>query len=41
MEQLTQEGHVAPAAQLIPAIDIEFERLQVYLQTHKPIALAG
>jgi CheY-like chemotaxis protein/HPt (histidine-containing phosphotransfer) domain-containing protein len=41
VEQLTQEGKVSAANELVPAIDHEFARLQRYLELHKPIALAG
>jgi CheY-like chemotaxis protein/HPt (histidine-containing phosphotransfer) domain-containing protein len=41
MERLSQEGDLASAARLIPVIECEFERLRRYLETHKPIALAG
>jgi len=41
VEHAAGEGKVQEAAQLLPAIVREFERLQSYLQTHKPIALAG
>jgi CheY-like chemotaxis protein/HPt (histidine-containing phosphotransfer) domain-containing protein len=41
VEHLTGEGKVHEATQILPAIVREFERLRSYLQTHKPIALAG
>jgi HPt (histidine-containing phosphotransfer) domain-containing protein len=41
LEHVTQEGKMKDARQLVPAIEREFQRLQTYLQTHKPIALAG
>ena len=41
IEHLGQEGHLAAAAALLADADREFERLKTYLQTHKPIALAG
>jgi HPt (histidine-containing phosphotransfer) domain-containing protein len=41
LEHFTQEGKLAEAVALLPAIAREFQRLQDYLQTHKPIALAG
>jgi HPt (histidine-containing phosphotransfer) domain-containing protein len=41
MELLCQEADTSTAGGLMPAIEGEFERLKLYLQTHKPIALAG
>ena len=41
LEHLGQEGEASGAAALLPAVDQEFERLKNYVQTHKPIALAG
>ena len=41
LEQAGQEGDAATAAALLPAMDQEFERLKNYIETHKPIALAG
>jgi signal transduction histidine kinase/DNA-binding response OmpR family regulator/HPt (histidine-containing phosphotransfer) domain-containing protein len=41
MEHLTAESKISEAALLMPSVHREFERLQSYLQTHKPIALAG
>jgi CheY-like chemotaxis protein/HPt (histidine-containing phosphotransfer) domain-containing protein len=41
MENLGQEKQLGFAAQLLPSLDREFGRLQHYLETHKPIALAG
>ena len=41
LEHLGQEGEASGAAALLPAMDLEFERLKNYVQTHKPIALAG
>jgi HPt (histidine-containing phosphotransfer) domain-containing protein len=40
LEHLGQDGKLAPAP-LLGDVDREFERLKTYLQTHKPIALAG
>ena len=41
VEHFGQENQLPDAATILPAIDREFERLQRYLETHKPIALAG
>ncbi len=41
IEHLGQDGRLADAAGLLRDVDREFERLKTYLQTHKPIALAG
>ncbi|HXJ58893.1 MAG TPA: response regulator [Verrucomicrobiae bacterium] len=41
LEHLTQENKLSEATQLLPSVQREFERLQSFLQTHKPIALAG
>jgi hypothetical protein len=41
VEYLSQEGNLSAAAELLPAIDREFDRLKRYLELHKPIALAG
>src|SRR5262249_44655186 len=41
VETLARDGDLAAAAQVLPSIQAEFERLQQYLQTHKPIALAS
>ena len=41
LEQLGQEGDTPGAAALLAATDQEFEHLKNYLETHKPIALAG
>ena len=41
LEELGQEGNTTGAAALLPATDQEFERLKNYVETHKPIALAG
>jgi CheY-like chemotaxis protein len=41
VERLGQESQLPAAAELLPSIEREFERLQRYLETHKPIALAG
>jgi len=41
VERHGQEGKLAAAADFLPAIEREFERLQRYLETNKPIALAG
>jgi CheY-like chemotaxis protein/HPt (histidine-containing phosphotransfer) domain-containing protein len=41
IEHLGQERQLAAAAALLADVDREFERLKNYLQTHKPIALAG
>ncbi len=41
LERVGQQGNLDAAADLIPAIECEFERLKRYLQTHRPIALAG
>jgi len=41
VEQHGQEGTLPAAATLMPDIEREFERLKNFLQTQKPIALAG
>ena len=41
VEFLGHDGKVDAAADLLPFIDREFERLKRYLETQKPIALAG
>ncbi|HXI53811.1 MAG TPA: Hpt domain-containing protein, partial [Candidatus Saccharimonadales bacterium] len=41
VEILTRDGELGAAAQVMPAVQAEFQRLQQYLQTHKPIALAS
>ena len=41
VEQLTRDDKLEAAVKLMPAIEHEFERLKNYLDTHKPIALAG
>lgn len=41
VERHAQEGQLATAGNFLPAIEREFDRLQRYLETHKPIALAG
>jgi CheY-like chemotaxis protein/HPt (histidine-containing phosphotransfer) domain-containing protein len=41
LEYASQEGNVPAAAALLPAVEREFDRLKTYLETHKPIALAG
>ena len=41
IEHLGQDGKLAAVAALLADVDREFERLKTYLQTHKPIALAG
>jgi CheY-like chemotaxis protein/HPt (histidine-containing phosphotransfer) domain-containing protein len=41
IEHLGQDGKLANVAALLADADREFERLKTYLQTHKPIALAG
>ena len=41
VERHGQEGTLPAAAEFLPAIEREFERLQRYLETNKPIALAG
>ena len=41
LERLGQEGEAPGTAALLPALDQEFERLKNYVETHKPIALAG
>jgi CheY-like chemotaxis protein/HPt (histidine-containing phosphotransfer) domain-containing protein len=41
VERHGQEGELTSAAEYLPAIEREFERLQRYLETNKPIALAG
>jgi len=41
IERFGQEQHLDQAAELIPAVEAEFLRLQRYLETHKPLALAG
>ena len=41
VEFLGHDGKVDAAADLLPSIDREFERLKRYLETQKPIALAG
>ena len=41
LEHIGQEGDAASAAALLPAMDQELERLKNYIETHKPIALAG
>ena len=41
VEFLGHEGNVDKAAGVLPSISREFERLKQYLETKKPIALAG
>ena len=41
LESLGQDGQLAASEQLVPAIEREFDRLKRYLESHKPIALAG
>jgi len=41
IEMLGQENQLSLAAEVLPSVDLEFERLKRYLETHKPIALAG
>jgi CheY-like chemotaxis protein/HPt (histidine-containing phosphotransfer) domain-containing protein len=41
IEQLSHGGQLPAAAALLPDVDREFERLKQYLQTQKPVALAG
>jgi CheY-like chemotaxis protein/HPt (histidine-containing phosphotransfer) domain-containing protein len=41
VEYLSQEGNLSAAAELLPAIEHEFDRLKRYLELNKPIALAG
>jgi CheY-like chemotaxis protein/HPt (histidine-containing phosphotransfer) domain-containing protein len=41
LEHLSQEGNLSASAALIPDIEREFHRLKTYLETTKPIALAG
>jgi HPt (histidine-containing phosphotransfer) domain-containing protein len=41
LEDLGQAGNLAESAQLLPRIEREFELLKQYLDSHKPIALAG
>ncbi len=41
VERHGQEGRLNKAGEFVPAIEREFERLQRYLETNKPIALAG
>jgi len=41
IEQHGQQGRLAAAAPLLPQIDLEFERLKQFLQSQKPIPLAG
>jgi hypothetical protein len=41
IEMLGQENQLSLAAELLPSAEQEFERLKHYLETHKPIALAG
>jgi len=41
IEHLGQEQRLEKAAELIPAVEAEFIRLQRYLDSHKPLALAG
>jgi len=41
LEYLGQNEKLAEASELFPAIEREFERLKRYLESHKPIALAG
>ena len=40
-EHLGHEGDLAALPDILAAIDDEFVRLKSYLQSHKPIALAG
>ena len=41
LEQLGDAGQLPAASALLPEIEREFSRLKSYLETHKPIALAG
>jgi HPt (histidine-containing phosphotransfer) domain-containing protein len=41
IEILGQENKLSTAAKLLPSVELEFARLQRYLATNKPIALAG
>ncbi len=41
IERLGHEHDLATAAGVMPTVEAEFERLQLYLESHKPIALAG
>ena len=41
VEHLSSGGQLPAAAALLPDVDREFERLKQFLQTQKPIALAG
>ena len=41
VEFLGHDEKVDEAAEVLPSIDREFERLKRYLETQKPIALAG
>jgi HPt (histidine-containing phosphotransfer) domain-containing protein len=41
VERHGQEGGLPTASEFLPAIEREFERIQRYLETNKPIALAG
>jgi CheY-like chemotaxis protein/HPt (histidine-containing phosphotransfer) domain-containing protein len=41
VEILARDGELGAAAQVMPSVQAEFQRLQQYLQTHKPIALAS
>jgi len=41
IERLGQEQRLEQAAELIPVVEAEFIRLQRYLDSHKPLALAG
>jgi CheY-like chemotaxis protein/HPt (histidine-containing phosphotransfer) domain-containing protein len=41
IEHFSSGGQLPAAAALLPDVDREFERLKQYLQTQKPIALAG
>jgi HPt (histidine-containing phosphotransfer) domain-containing protein len=41
IEHLGQEQRLEQAAELISAVEAEFIRLQRYLDSHKPLALAG
>jgi HPt (histidine-containing phosphotransfer) domain-containing protein len=41
LEHLGQAGDLPAAAALVPEIERAFQLLKTYLETHKPIALAG